>query len=159
MAMMIMIAAVQTIRWRRDDSKLSHAGLRLELLIGVFTVFVAILISQMAYPMPTKSYAKTITATESTEKAVVHISQLSVGNQVLTAQLPTQHGGQPTKVTLFLVMPDMDTGEQEITVTQTASGEYQATLGFSMVGAWQYTIEAQYPHDIKLRWTDTIRVP
>lgn len=159
MAIMLVIALIQTIRWRRVDSQLSHAGLRLELLAGVFALFVAVLISQMSYPVPIKPYAHLLQATAGEATASVQIPELRIGSQTLTSQLPDLHGKPPEKVVVRLEMTDMEMGDLESTATRLPTGDYQAKLNFSMTGKWQYTIEATYADDVKLQWTDTVILP
>ncbi|PWK15893.1 copper resistance CopC/CopD family protein [Tumebacillus permanentifrigoris] len=153
MLVMILLAFYQTMRWKQDAGKLSFELLRVEWLVGILVIQVAIFLSQMPYPAPIKPYSQTLQAEQ--RQVDVRIPQLVLGKQTMTITLPEA----PQAVKAELKMMDMEMGSLDLKPVQIDATHYNFDIPFTMSGNWKYTITATYPTDQQVVWTDTIRIP
>lgn len=149
---MILIALAQTMRWKQDDRKLSFDMLRMEWLVGILVIQVAIFLSQMAYPTPIRPYHETLASQQI--QADVQIPKLMLGQQTMTFTLSEA----PQEVKVYLKMMDMEMGDLELKPVK-KDDHYEVDIPFTMTGDWRYTLDATYPNDQHVTWVDTLLIP
>ncbi|WP_019122050.1 copper resistance protein CopC [Brevibacillus massiliensis] len=156
MLAMLLLALLQTVRWRSSSKRLSRSLLYGELTAGIAALLAGVLMSQTAYPLPAKGYSESLGSGH--VQVQVDIPRLQVGKQTMQMRLADMPGQLPEQVVVHLEMADMDMGNIEIPATATGSGTYQAELLFSMTGYWRFTIDARYPDGTRQQWRDTVLV-
>lgn len=156
--LMLSIALVQTLKWRKQKVFSTPRLIRVEWVAGLVIILFGVWMSQTSYPIPVKSYADTLSADNA--EAEVAINNLQQGEQLITIQFPDVDGAlpEPEQVTIDLNMPEHGMGGESATAEPVDSGDYQARLNFSMAGSWEFVIHAEYPDGDTKEWKDSIFV-
>jgi copper transport protein len=155
--LMLILALRQTLRWRKTGQTISGRLLLWEWAIGVMVILASVLMSQIDYPLPLKSYAKMLQAENG--QAYVEISNLYVGKQKMTIHLQTADGKEPQKVTVEMNVPAHNIEFDPSPAQKIGSAEYQADLPFTMAGTWEFSIDAEFREGTHVRWSDKVFIP
>ncbi|MFC4076311.1 copper resistance CopC/CopD family protein [Salinithrix halophila] len=153
---MLFLALVQTLRWKREGRSPAGRWLQVEWAAGLIALLAGVWMSQSVYPVPMESYHAAL-ETEQT-KAVVKIPQLGLGNQTMKIRLPEKE--KPKRVRVDLAMKEHGMKIPPVLAEPMGgTGHYQAKVPFSMVGKWQFTIIAEYPGGKEKHWSAEIFIP
>ncbi|MDY0393200.1 hypothetical protein RWE15_00575 [Virgibacillus halophilus] len=109
--LMLILAAYQTLKWKSRRVFTTNKLVRTEWIIGLIVIVLGVWMSQSAYPIPIKTYEKTLVSHQM--DAHVHIEKLQAGDRKMTVNLPKSGGQDAEHVTAEITMPehDMDSGQ------------------------------------------------
>ncbi|QKG83547.1 hypothetical protein GXN76_03035 [Kroppenstedtia pulmonis] len=154
-ALMLGLALIQTIRWRKKGGLLASL-LRWEWGLGLAVILVAVWLSQTPYPLPSNPYHTTLQSNG--VKAAFRISQLKLGSQTIDLSLEPGRK-EPEEVTIRMEMEGHGMELDPVTMKRIGKGKYQAPISFTMMGDWKVSVQAEYSDGEDHTWIDTIFIP
>ncbi len=154
---MLLLALIQTLRWRKHGRLLSPALLRWEWGAGVLALLAGVWMSQSAYPLPVTAYTQTFVTRDA--HVAVHIPRVAPGTQIMTIEVHSPPGTEPKQVLVQITKPDATVNREPIPAKQTEPGHYQALIPFSMYGTWTYRIDVAFTNDTHVTGNDTLFIP
>lgn len=152
--LMLGIASFQTLKWRRRGTFSTARLIRVEWFAGFLAIFVGVWMSQIAYPLPVKSYESSLTSGQA--EAEVKIDKLQAGKQTMIIRLPSLEQQVPERVSVEMSMPDHGMEAGVFVAEETRSGEYEVELPFTMPGGWNFIIRAEYAGGEEEKWEDDV---
>ncbi|MFD2211802.1 copper resistance protein CopC [Virgibacillus halophilus] len=152
--LMLILAAYQTLKWKSRRVFTTNKLVRTEWIIGLIVIVLGVWMSQSAYPIPIKTYEKTLVSHQM--DAHVHIEKLQAGDRKMTVNLPKSGGQDAEHVTAEITMPEHDMDSGQLMPKKSQSGRYHTKLPFTMAGTWHIHIQATYPDGTQLNWSDKL---
>jgi copper transport protein len=156
-AAMLGLAGFQTVRWKREWTLLSMPLLRIEWFLGCVVILFGVWMSQSPYPVPAKSYVKTLES--DSVQADVQISRLMLGKQTMKIHLHDPQHAQPQSLSVYIDMNNMNMELEPIPAKKTGVDTYEANVPFPMSGYWKFVVDAEYQPGQHRQWSDTVFIP